>query len=459
MYTLDLSKRSPELISFASGLLLHNLVLRHGEWNLYGPVFCGAAFLFWLLTLVLSNGLNSSLSVLRSSALAATTSTWAAIFGVFLSMAAYRLFFHRLRHFPGPLGAKLTSWWASSLHGRRWHFYESLHGLHKQYGDYVRVAPDALSITDPAAVNAVHGPDSRCIKGSFYSIAEPQRNLLMIRNKHEHARKRRDWDRAFNVKSLNDYDPIVWTYTEQLMDQIKTNVGSPMNVAKWLQFFAFDIMTDLAFGRSFDSVKTGKASRMMEEVEAPVMVFGLFHYVPWVAHFFKLVPFMVAHKAKFDQYLDSLVEERKRMVNAKRDVFSWFLDPYNKEPVKTPQMQKNLIGDAMLIVIAGSGPTAPALAATLYHLALRPDFVERLHKELRKINFVVGKTTHSTLANVKFLDALISEALRLHPPIRSGPERMTPPEGLQIGDTYVPGNIRIQTPLYSLHKGMHPRPC
>ena len=459
MYALNLSKRSLELISFASGILLHNLVLRHGEWNLCGPTFCGASFSFWLLTLVLFNGLNSSLSVFRSSAFAATTSTWAAIFGVFLSMAAYRLFFHRLRRFPGPFGAKLTSWWASSLHGRRWHFYEGLHGLHKQYGDYVRVAPDALSIIDPAAVNAVHGPDSRCIKGSFYSIAEPQRNLLMIRNKHEHARKRRDWDRAFNVKSLNDYDPIVWTYTQQLMDQIKANVGKPMNVAKWLQFFAFDIMTDLAFGRSFDSVKTGKASRMMEEVEAPVMVFGLFHYVPWVAHFFKLVPFMVAHKAKFDQYLDSLVEERKKMVNAKRDVFSWFLDPYNKEPVKTPQMQKNLIGDAMLIVIAGSGPTAPAVAATLYHLALRPDLVERLHKELRKINFTVGETTHSTLANVKFLDALISEALRLHPPIRSGPERMTPPEGLQIGETYVPGNIRIQTPLYSLHKGMFPSPC
>jgi cytochrome P450 family 628 len=154
----------------------------------------------------------------------------------------------------------------------------------------VRVASDALSIVDPAVVNAVHGPDSRCIKGSFYSIAEPQRNLLMIMNKNEHARKRRDWDRAFNVKSLNDYEPTVWMYTLQLMEQIKANVGKPMNIARWLQFFAFDVMADLAFGRSFDSLKTGKASRIMDEVEAPVMVFGLFRYVPWVAHFFQAGP-------------------------------------------------------------------------------------------------------------------------------------------------------------------------
>jgi cytochrome P450 len=104
---------------------------------------------------------------------------------------------------------------------------------------------------------------------------------------------------------------------------------------------------------------------------------------------------MVAHKAKFDQYLDSLVEEREKMAGAKRDVFSWFLDPYLKESVKAAQMQKNLVDDAMLIVIAGSGPTAPALAATFYHLALHPHLVERLHKELQSVNFAIGETTQS----------------------------------------------------------------
>lgn len=107
--------------------------------------------------------------------------------------------------------------------------------------------------------------------------------------------------------------------------------------------------SDLAFGRSFDSTATGKPSRIMEEVEAPVMVFGLFHYVPWVAHFFKHVPFMVAHKAKFDAYLHQLVEERKAMRDARPDCFSHFLDPYMEVPEKerTDQMQKNLIGDGM----------------------------------------------------------------------------------------------------------------
>ena len=382
----------------------------------------------------------------------ASTVTWAGLSGIFLSMSVYRLFFHRIRHFPGPFGAKLSSWWASSLHGKRWHFYKGVAGLHRQYGDYVRIAPDALSITDPAVVHAIHGQDSPCIKGSFYSIAEPQRNLLMIRNRTEHARKRRDWDRAFNIKSLNDYEPCVWGYTQELITQISKTIGKPINIAKLLQYYAFDVMADLAFGNSPSSLKTQTASRMMEEIEAPVLVFGLFHYVPWVAHFFKIVPFMVAHKAKFDQYLDALVEDRKAMGDSKRDIFSWFLDKYNSLAVKTDQDQKNLIGEAMLIVIAGSGPTAPAIAACLFHLAQRPDLVAQIHDEIAGIGFNVGSTSYSQLASLKLLDAVISEALRLHPPIRSGPERMSPPEGFHIGDTYIPGNIRLQTPLYPLHR-------
>ena|SRR2546423_13163984 len=131
----------------------------------YGPTFCVAALGYWLLILLLFNGLDSSLWVLISSAVVTTKSTWATVFSVFVSMHLYRLFSHRLRRFPGPFGAKLTSWWASSLHGLRWHFYKGLRALHRHYGDLVRVAPDELSIIDPAPYiaqtpDALRGPST-----------------------------------------------------------------------------------------------------------------------------------------------------------------------------------------------------------------------------------------------------------------------------------------------------------
>lgn len=107
----------------------------------------------------------------------------------------------------------------------------------------------------------------------------------------------------------------------------------------------------------------------------------------------------------------------------------------------------------MLLVIAGSGPTAPAVAAILYNLAKRPDLQQQLHEELRVIDFKVGAKNHAQLAKCELLNACIDEALRMHPPIRSGPERMTPPEGLNVGDVHIPGNVRLTTPLWVLQRG------
>lgn len=54
-----------------------------------------------------------------------------------LSITVYRLFFHRLRRFPGPFGARVTKFYNS------WHYiggrnYQNLDKLHEKYGRVVR---------------------------------------------------------------------------------------------------------------------------------------------------------------------------------------------------------------------------------------------------------------------------------------------------------------------------------
>lgn len=43
--------------------------------------------------------------------------------------------------------------------------------------------------------------------------------------------------------------------------------------------------------------------------------------------------------------------------------------------------------------------------------------------------------------------------MRLYPAIPSGLQRVTPPEGLQIGDIHVPGDTIITVPTYTLNRG------
>ena len=61
--------------------------------------------------------------------------------------------------------------------------------------------------------------------------------------------------------------------------------------------------------------------------------------------------------------------------------------------------------------------------------------------------------THIALSQIPLLDAVINEAMRLHASVTTGGSRMTPREGLQVGDLYIPGNVNVFIPPHALHSG------
>ncbi len=42
--------------------------------------------------------------------------------------------------------------------------------------------------------------------------------------------------------------------------------------------------------------------------------------------------------------------------------------------------------------------------------------------------------------------------MRLHPPVPSGTQRVTPPEGMWIGERFVPGDTIVQVPSYTVFR-------
>jgi len=57
--------------------------------------------------------------------------------------------------------------------------------------------------------------------------------------------------------ALKDYEPRVANYTNQLLARIQATSGSPTNMTDWFNFYSFDVMGDLAFGKSFNMLKDG----------------------------------------------------------------------------------------------------------------------------------------------------------------------------------------------------------
>lgn len=90
-------------------------------------------------------------------------------------------------------------------------------------------------------------------------------------------------------------------------------------------------------------------------------------------------------------------------------------------------------------------------------------FLSKNLSSLRKLQDEVSPLVTSGRFDMRkeypVLDATIKESLRLMPPFPNGGQMKTPTLGLQIGGTWIPGEVIIKVPLYTIMRGWHLQRC
>ena len=124
--------------SFLLGFGIHICLFRKGEWDLAARSVCRMYGLAFVLMSVFLVSISKDILVTFSEAVV----LFAVHFiGLTTSICAYRYFFHRLRNFPGPSFASLSSWYTLKFAIWNQHQSEVIEGLHQKYGDFVRIGP------------------------------------------------------------------------------------------------------------------------------------------------------------------------------------------------------------------------------------------------------------------------------------------------------------------------------
>ena len=122
-------------IAAATGLLAHNALFIRGTWHLQAP---GIILSHLVLAIALCYFLpRDAASTFGAHALRCILICGSYLASLFTSMTIYRLFFHKLRNFPGPKIAAATKLW-HVLHCLTAKNYLLLNKIHERYGPFVR---------------------------------------------------------------------------------------------------------------------------------------------------------------------------------------------------------------------------------------------------------------------------------------------------------------------------------
>jgi hypothetical protein len=99
--------------------------------------------------------------------------------------------------------------------------------------------------------------------------------------------------------------------------------------------------------------------------------------------------------------------------------------------------------NAGLFMTGGSETTSSELAALLYLLCQHPDKMKKLMREIRSEFANEAEISMEKLGTLKYLNACISEGLRLYPPLALGLPRVVPKGGAEIAGSWIPGSVRV----------------
>lgn len=369
----------------------------------------------------------------------------------------YRAFFGPLSKFPGP---KLRAFTVlpeiiSSVTGKD---NTQRPALHRKYGPVVRVGPSMLSFAggdkiwkDIYGFNASKEGGIRkesVFYGQAFLFSEVR--ALITAQGATHARQRKILSHAFSDRALKDHQPMLLRWAERLKDKLaeRADGNDQVDLLKYYNYAAFDIMGDLTFNESFhmleDSEYTPWVKTIFGSVRAATFMLGLQAY-SWITRslvnsFARYNPILLRKQQENWKYCTDRVDRRLQLTPDHPDLWSKVLEKSKgPEGLSLEEQYTN----SFLFMTAGTETTATALSGTTYYLLRNPRCLEKLTQEIRSAFPTLQDLDLDVLAGMEYLDAVLQEGLRMVPPVPIALPRVTPEGGIQVGDNWIPGGTVV----------------
>lgn len=368
----------------------------------------------------------------------------------------------KLRGVPGPVTARFSDVWRfRAMRSKGWP--ARLVALHKKHGKLVRIGPNHISVSDPAAIPIIYSTNPVWPKGpSYYGAATVSKGRtvpsVIAMGEAQHTAVRKSAGRHFTTNALLDYEPSIEAANAELLRVLEAH---PMtDIANYLQCFAMDVLMRIAFSESLGFIEKGAdVDGILAAVVARFDHWGHWAALPGADYLFNKSLLAGKLRKKGDSPLARVslaqIQKRKGTMAAKpdrMDLLQKFLEGQAKYPNIVSDDQ--ILGIIMSTIGAGADTTAGTLAYTLYLLCKHPSAAHVLRSELDGAAREGGLSSPpkwSEVNRLPYLDAVLKESMRIIPIASWGLDRIVPPGGAMISGTYLPGGVVVGCSIDAVH--------
>ncbi|KIK65683.1 hypothetical protein GYMLUDRAFT_159069 [Collybiopsis luxurians FD-317 M1] len=393
-------------------------------------------------------------------------------------LVLYRVFFHPLHKYPGPIVAAITGWYEVYYNiVQNGGLVSEIERLHKLYDEYfhlslspvVRVGPNALHFNDRRAYHDIYTHGATLVKEPhFYRgfTAHAPQSSVGFSDPQKAKNRRNLLASSFSRQAVMKLEYTIQSKVDQLIAIIQKHYNSPdtsVKISAAYRSLTTDVITDYCFANSTDTLADPNFSHpIVQSTRDRIKRAWVQIYFPFIIHlvtsaprtlvlwFFPSFTTYMEMKTRYERQIDSFLNDPEALSTVGREtVYHHLLEP--KDPELRPS-RASLIHEAFILVSAGSDTVGHACTVGTYY-ALKDRLISsKLAEELKEAWPEGGRPLNFTaLEKLPYLTAFIKEALRMsigviHPLPRIVGQKTPEIFGLRIP----PGTI-VEMSAYFMH--------
>ncbi|KAL4953679.1 cytochrome P450 [Aspergillus filifer] len=391
---------------------------------------------------------------------------------ILLAIAVYALFLvtdyirDPLKSVPGPIVARYTRlWWFFKV--KQGDFHRENIYLHRKYGNVVRIAPNIYSIDDLEATKIIYGHGSKFLKSEWYStftisdVAEV--NTFTLRDAKKHATVRRLFANNYTMSTMIQYEAYVDMCIRTFQNTLEKLSGEKQKIdlGDWLQYYAFDVIGNITFGKPFGFVEKGEdINNMMAELVQANLYGSLGGIFPLIFVF--VMRFVTYPIQNISNWVKDAIDERQKEV-AKGEYTptnDQVTEDFLAKNLKAHELNPKVFTATHLLfgtagnLFAGSDTTSIALSAIVFHLWANPSCLAKLREEIN-LAAIEGRVsdpiTFAESQRLQYFQAVVKESLRINPSVGLPLVRVVPPGGVTLCGKFFPAGTVVGVNSWVAH--------